>query len=98
MLIAGALTLRDGTTHDLSQPPAPDKTAYPKLPSDSLPRKQMGPLPHEAFNNGWTETSPAAAVAAEAERRIREIAAEQEREMMMQNAPSPADGVEQPRY
>ncbi len=98
ILVAGAMTLREGTTHDLSQPPGPDKTAYPKLPSDSLPRKTMGPLPNEPFNNGWTETSPADAVAAEAERRIREIAAEQERQSMMQNAPPPADDVEQPRY
>lgn len=99
MLLAGAMTMRAGTEHDLSQPPGPDKTAYPKLPSDSLPPKAMKlPVPHEPFNNGWTETSPADAVAAEAERRIREIAAEQERETMMQNAAPPQDGVEQPRY
>jgi hypothetical protein len=65
--------------------------SFPKLQSDSLPKRPIV-APNEPFASGWSEPSPAEAVAQEAERTRRRIEEDQQREMM-QNMAAPEPPV-----
>ncbi len=81
VLVVGVYLLGQGSSHDLSQPPVAEAPPMPRLQSDSLPKRPIV-APVEQISSPWTEPSPATAVAAEADRRLRENEADQQRQMM----------------
>jgi hypothetical protein len=70
-VLLGLYYFNGGSSLDLSQPPVKE-VSYPPLPSDALP-KPLITAPLEPFQHGWAEVSPMQAVAAEADRKLREI-------------------------